>query len=109
MEPPPLTLQVALGRCHLPEGRSWQLVDCAPVNPNKHEGGLKALQALKRNLGDVLDVLLPYYGPGVAQQLVDTVKGYAVLLRQEDLPVTAGLLDVYGQVRGGLRDGVCEM
>lgn len=69
------------------------------------QGGLKALQALKRNLGDVLEVLLPQYGPAVAQQLVDTTKGYAVLLRQQDTPVTAGLLDVYGRV-SGLPEGV---
>lgn len=73
-----------------------------PVSP-KEQGATRALQLLKRSLGDVLEVLLPAYGPGVAQQLVDTSKGYAVLLRQDALPVTAGLLDVYGQVRGSSR------
>lgn len=62
------------------------------------QGGLRALQALKHNLGGVLEVLLPQYGPAVAKQLVDTTKGYAVLLRQQSTPVTAGLLDVYGKV-----------
>eukprot|EP00878_Enallax_costatus_P018573 GHUV01019559.1.p1 GENE.GHUV01019559.1~~GHUV01019559.1.p1 ORF type:complete len:358 (+),score=96.27 GHUV01019559.1:442-1515(+) len=91
-----LQQQVLRGRCPLSDGRDWQLIDCSPIS-TQGQGGLKALQALKRNLGDVLEVLLPQYGPGVAQQLVDTTKGYAVLLRQEDKPVTAGLLDVYGQ------------
>lgn len=94
-----LLLQVSRGRCALSDGRSWQLIDCAPIS-TQDQGGLKALQALKRNLGDVLEVLLPQYGPGVAQQLVDTTKGYAILLRGDDKPVTAGLLDVYGQVSG---------
>jgi hypothetical protein len=68
------------------------------VNPKSGLAGTSALHALKRSLGGVLEVLLPAYGPGVAQQMVDTSKGYAVLLRQQEQPVTAGLLDVYGQV-----------
>lgn len=95
--------QAASGAAPLPDGRSWQLVDCEPRNP-RSLGGARALAALKQQLGDVLEVLLPAYGPGVAQQLVDTTNGYAVLLRsQGQRPVTAGLLDVYGQVGGGLR------
>jgi hypothetical protein len=74
-----------------------------PVNPKSGLAGAAALSALKRSLGGVLEVLLPAYGPGVAQQLVDTSKGYAVLLRQQELPVTAGLLDVYGQVGSGVQ------
>jgi hypothetical protein len=38
-------------------------------------------------------------GPGAAQQLVDTTKGYAVLLNKGKEPLTAGLMDVYGKVR----------
>lgn len=38
-------------------------------------------------------------GPGAAQQLVDTSKGYAVLLKKGKEPLTAGLMDVYGKVR----------
>lgn len=38
-------------------------------------------------------------GPGAAQQLVDTTKGYAVLLKKGKEPLTAGLMDVYGKVR----------
>jgi hypothetical protein len=68
------------------------------VSPESGVVGARALAALKHSLGGVLEVLLPAYGPGVAQQLVDTSKGYAVLLRQQAQPVTAGLLDVYGQV-----------
>lgn len=37
-------------------------------------------------------------GPGAAQQLVDTTKGYALLLKKGKEPLTAGLLDVYGRV-----------
>jgi hypothetical protein len=37
-------------------------------------------------------------GPGAAQQLVDTNKGYAVLLKKGKEPLTAGLMDVYGKV-----------
>jgi hypothetical protein len=37
-------------------------------------------------------------GPGAAQQLVDTTKGYAVLLKKGKEPLTAGLMDVYGKV-----------
>lgn len=70
-----------------------------PVSPKSGLAGAAALSALKRSLGGVLEVLLPAYGPGVAQQLVDTSKGYALLLRQQEQPVTAALLDVYGQVR----------
>eukprot|EP00879_Flechtneria_rotunda_P014437 GHRR01015086.1.p1 GENE.GHRR01015086.1~~GHRR01015086.1.p1 ORF type:complete len:295 (+),score=70.17 GHRR01015086.1:539-1423(+) len=92
-----LQQQVNKGAIPLPNNRSWQLIDCSPVS-SKSPNGLKALQQLKKNLGDVLDVLLPTYGPGVAQQLVDTTKGYAVMLRQGSTPVTAGLLDVYGRV-----------
>jgi hypothetical protein len=69
-----------------------------PVSPKSGLVGASALSALKRSLGGVLDVLLPAYGPGMAEQLVDTSKGYAVLLRQQAQPVCAGLLDVYGQV-----------
>jgi hypothetical protein len=45
-----------------------------------------------------LDVLLPLYGPGLADQLRGS--NFAVLLRHQQQPVTAGLLDVYGQVSG---------
>lgn len=38
-------------------------------------------------------------GPGAAQQLVDTNKGYAVLLKKGKEPITAALMDVYGKVR----------
>lgn len=40
-------------------------------------------------------------GPGAAQQLVDTSKGYAVLLKKGSEPLTAGLMDVYGKVSLG--------
>ncbi|KAF6253013.1 hypothetical protein COO60DRAFT_473197 [Scenedesmus sp. NREL 46B-D3] len=92
-----LQQQASKGPIALPEGRSWQLIDCSPVSPSSGLAGSSALSALKRSLGGVLEVLLPAYGPGVAQQLVDTSKGYAVLLSQQARPVTAGLLDVYGQ------------
>jgi hypothetical protein len=42
-------------------GRSWQLIDCAPVDP-QGPGGVKALQALKQHLSDVLEVMLPAFG-----------------------------------------------
>lgn len=45
-----------------------------------------------------MDVLLPLYGPGLADQLRGS--NFAVLLRHQQQPVTAGLLDVYGQVSG---------
>ncbi|KAF8073083.1 hypothetical protein HT031_000744 [Scenedesmus sp. PABB004] len=93
-----LDARVRGGPAPLPGGRSWQLIDCAPVAA---DGGaadsVRALQRLKRNLSDVLEVLLPSFGPTAAQQLVDTNKGFAVLLRQDQTPLTAGLLDVYGQ------------
>jgi len=90
--------QAAAGSTPLPDGRTWQLVDCQPRSP-KELGGVRALRDLKANLGDVLEVMLAAYGPGAAQQLVDTGNGYAVLLRKQDkAPVTAGLLDVYGKV-----------
>lgn len=92
-----LQQQASKGPTTLPEGRSWQLIDCSPVSPKSGLAGAAALSALKRSLGGVLEVLLPAYGPGVAQQLVDTSKGYALLLRQQEQPVTAALLDVYGQ------------
>ena len=70
-----------------------------PIAP-RDQGSLRALRQLKDNLGAVLDVLLPTYGPGAAQQLVDTTKGHAVLLRGAGgAPVSAALLDVYGQVQ----------
>jgi hypothetical protein len=94
-----LAQQVTAGPVAVPGGRTWQLVDCAPVDASD-SSGLAALRALKKHLSDVLEVLLPAYGPGAAQQLVDTNKGHAVVLRQGSLPLTAGLLDVYGQVRG---------
>lgn len=46
-------------------------------------------------------------GPGAAQQLVDTSKGYAVLLKKGSVPLTAGLMDVYGKVRAPLTAGTC--
>lgn len=88
--------KVAAGPVALPGGRSWQLIDCAPVDP-QGPGGVKALQALKQHLSDVLEVMLPAFGPGAAQQLVDTNKGYAVLLKKGKEPLTAGLMDVYGK------------
>jgi hypothetical protein len=42
-------------------GRSWQLIDIAPVDPSG-PGGVKALQALKQHLSDVLEVMLPAFG-----------------------------------------------
>eukprot|EP00775_Hariotina_reticulata_P010419 gene10419-10577_t len=92
-----LKQQADAGSTPLPDGRSWQLVDCQPRSP-KELGGVRALRELKANLGDVLEVLLAAYGPGAVQQLVNTGNGYAVLLRKQDKePVTAGLLDVYGK------------
>lgn len=46
----------------------------------------------------VCAVLCVPAGPGAAQQLVDTSKGYALLLKKGKEPLTAGLLDVYGRV-----------
>lgn len=50
-------------------GRSWQLIDCAPVNP-QGPGGVKALQALKQNLSDVLEVMLPAFGKGGREGMI---------------------------------------
>lgn len=56
-----LAVQVAAGASKLPGGRSWQLIDCAPVD-GSGPGGVKALQALKQHLSDVLEVMLPAFG-----------------------------------------------
>lgn len=56
-------VQVAAGAVPVSGGRSWQLIDCAPVDP-RGPGGVKALQALKQNLSDVLEVMLPAFGKG---------------------------------------------
>lgn len=54
-------MQVSAGAVALSGGRSWQLVDCAPLDP-QGPGGVKALQALKQHLSDVLEVMLPAFG-----------------------------------------------
>lgn len=53
--------KVAAGPVAVPGGRSWQLIDCAPVDP-QGPGGVKALLALKQHLSDVLEVMLPAFG-----------------------------------------------
>lgn len=54
-------MQVASGAAAVSGGRSWQLVDCAPVDPSA-PGGAAALKALKQHLSDVLEVMLPAFG-----------------------------------------------
>jgi hypothetical protein len=56
-----LRAQVKAGPTPAPGGRTWQLIDCAPVDPSS-SSGLAALKALKQQLSDVLDVLLPAFG-----------------------------------------------
>jgi hypothetical protein len=62
------TVQVASGASKLPGGRNWQLIDCAPVD-GSGPGGVKALQALKQHLSDVLEVMLPAFGELLPQML----------------------------------------